>query len=142
MFIYIDNVIIYTALNIMTLLGQTGFTMLIWALVSDCLDYSEWKTGFRSDGSMYSLYTFSRKIGSTLASYGIAMGLKMVGYVSGSNVVQTEAAVKGIYYLCNAIPVICFALCLIGIGLIYNLDKQKTDLMYKEMAERRAAANQ
>ena len=142
MFIYIDNVIIYTALNIMTLLGQTGFTMLIWALVSDCLDYSEWKTGFRSDGSMYSLYTFSRKIGSTIASYGIAMGLKMVGYVSGSNVVQTEEAVKGIYYLCNAIPVICFALCLIGIGLIYNLDKKKTDLMYKEMAERRAASNQ
>ena len=70
------------------------------------------------------------------------MGLKMVGYVSGSNVVQTEAAVKGIYYLCNAIPVICFALCLIGIGLIYNLDKAKTDQMYQEMAERRAAANQ
>ena len=68
LFVYIDNVILYTALNIMTLLGQTGFTMLIWALVSDCLDYSEWKTGFRSDGSMYSLYTFSRKIGSALAS--------------------------------------------------------------------------
>ena len=142
LFIYIDNVIVYTVLNAMTLLGQTGFTMLIWALVSDCLEYSEWKTGFRSDGSMYSLYTFSRKIGSTLASYGIAMGLKMVGYVSGSDVVQTEATVKGIYYLCNAIPVICFALCLIGIGLIYNLDKAKTDKMYAEMEARRAADNQ
>ena len=138
MFIYIENVVLYTALNIMTLLGQTAFTMLIWALVSDCLDYSEWKTGFRSDGSMYSLYTFSRKIGSTLASYGIAMGLKMVGYVSGSNVVQTESAVKGIYYLCNAIPVICFALCLIGIGLVYNLDKKTTAQMQAELEARKA----
>ena len=140
MFIYIENVYIYTAINILTLIGQTAFTMLIWALVSDCLDYSEWKTGLRSDGSMYSLYTFSRKIGSTIASTGIAAGLSLVGYVSGENIVQSAEAVKGIYYLCNAIPTLCYALCLIGIGLIFNLDKKKTDAMYKEMAERRAAA--
>lgn len=139
MFIYIENVWVYTVLNVMTLLGQTAFTMLIWALVSDCLDYSEWKTGFRSDGSMYSMYTFSRKIGSTIASTGIAAGLGMVGYVSGENVVQTAEAVKGIYYLCNAIPTLCYGLILVGIGLIFNLDKKKTDQMYAEMAARRAA---
>ena len=119
------------------MIGQTAFTMLIWALVSDCLDYSEWKTGVRSDGSMYSLYTFSRKIGSTVASTGIAASLGLVGYVSGLNVVQTPEAVTGIYYVCNAIPAICYALQLIGIGLIFNLDKKKTDQMYAEMAARR-----
>ena len=137
MFIYIENVWVYTALNIMTLLGQTAFTMLIWALVSDCLDYSEWKTGFRSDGSMYSMYTFSRKIGSTIASAGLAYSLGLVGYVSGENVVQTVQAVKGIYYICNAIPTICYGLILVGIGLIFNLDKKKTDQMYAEMAAKR-----
>ena len=137
LFIYIENVWVYTALNIMTLLGQTAFTMLIWALVSDCLDYSEWKTGFRSDGSMYSMYTFSRKIGSTIASSGLAFSLGLVGYVSGENVVQTAEAVKGIYYVCNAIPTICYGLILVGIGLIFNLDKKKTDQMYAEMAAKR-----
>ena len=137
MFIYIKNVWVYTALNIMTLLGQTAFTMLIWALVSDCLDYSEWKTGFRSDGSMYSMYTFSRKIGSTIASTGLAFSLGLVGYVSGENVVQTAEAVKGIYYVCNAIPTLCYGLILVGIGLIFNLDKKKTDQMYAEMAAKR-----
>ena len=137
LFIYIENVWVYTALNIMTLLGQTAFTMLIWALVSDCLDYSEWKTGFRSDGSMYSMYTFSRKIGSTIASSGLAFSLGLVGYVSGENVVQTTEAVKGIYYICNAIPPLCYGLILIGIGLICNLDKKKTDQMYAEMAAKR-----
>ena len=136
---YVKNVWVYTALNIMTLLGQTAFTMLIWALVSDCLDYSEWKTGFRSDGSMYSMYTFSRKIGSTIASAGLAGSLKLVGYVSGENVVQTSEAVKGIYYICNAIPTICYALILVGIGLIFNLTKEKTDRMYAEMAAKREA---
>ena len=137
LFIYIENVWVYTALNIMTLLGQTAFTMLIWALVSDCLDYSEWKTGFRSDGSMYSMYTFSRKIGSTIASSGLAFSLGLVGYVSGENVVQTAEAVKGIYYICNAIPTLCYGLILVGIGLIFNLDKKKTDQMYAEMAAKR-----
>lgn len=140
MFFYIRNVWVYTALNIMTLLGQTAFTMLIWALVSDCLDYSEWKTGFRSDGSMYSMYTFSRKIGSTIASSGLAFSLGLVGYVSGENVVQTAEAVKGIYYVCNAIPTLCYGLILIGIGLIFNLDKKKTDQMYAEMAAKRETA--
>ncbi len=134
---YIDNVVVFTVLNICTMVGQTAFTMLIWALVSDCLDYSEWKTGVRSDGSMYSLYTFSRKIGSTVASTGIAASLGLVGYVSGMNVVQTEAAVTGIYYVCNAIPFICYALQLIGIGLIFNLDKKKTEEMYADMRAKR-----
>ncbi len=102
LFFFIENVIVYTALNILSMIGQTAFTMLIWALVSDCLDYSEWKTGVRSDGSMYSLYTFSRKIGSTVASTGIAASLSLVGYQSGLNIVQTDEAVMGIYYLCNA----------------------------------------
>ena len=141
-FFYIENVYIYTVLNILTLIGQTAFTMLIWALVSDCLDYSEWKTGVRSDGSMYSLYTFSRKIGSTIASSGIAWGLSFVGYVSGENIVQTAEAVKGIYYLCNVIPTACYALILVGIGFIFNLDKAKTDEMYKAMEAKRAAAEQ
>jgi len=142
MIVYIENVYVYTVLNILTLLGQTAFTMLIWALVSDCLDYSEWKTGVRSDGSMYSLYTFSRKIGSTVASTGIAAGLSLVGYVSGANVVQTPEAVRGIYYLCSGIPTLCYALCLIGIGLIFNLDKKKTEEMYAALAAKRAANEQ
>ena len=138
---YVDNVILFTALNIVSMIGQTAFTMLIWALVSDCLDYSEWKTGFRSDGSMYSMYTFSRKIGSTLASTGIAASLGLVGYVSGQNVVQTPEAVRGIYYICNIIPLLCYLFQLIGVGLIFNLDKKKTDEMYAAMQAKREAQN-
>ena len=106
----IKNVYIYSALVVLGTIGQTVFTMLIWALVTDCLDYSEWKFNERSDGSMYSLYTFSRKIGSTIASTGVSFGLAVIGFVSGSNVVQTAEAVNGIYFLVNIIPVVTCAL--------------------------------
>lgn len=126
----IKNVYVYSALVVLGTIGQTVFTMLIWALVTDCLDYSEWKFNERSDGSMYSLYTFSRKIGSTIASTGVSFGLAAIGFVSGSNVVQTAEAVNGIYFLVNIIPVVTCALELIGVGLIFNLNKETTEQMY------------
>lgn len=129
----IKNVYVYSALVVLGTIGQTVFTMLIWALVTDCLDYSEWKFNERSDGSMYSLYTFSRKIGSTIASTGVSFGLAAIGFVSGSNVVQTAEAVDGIYFLVNIIPVVTCALELIGVGLIFNLNKETTEQMYAEL---------
>lgn len=129
----IKNVYIYSALVVLGTIGQTVFTMLIWALVTDCLDYSEWKFNERSDGSMYSLYTFSRKIGSTIASTGVSFGLAAIGFVSGSNVVQTAEAVNGIYFLVNIIPVVTCILELIGVGLIFNLNKETTEQMYAEL---------
>ena len=129
----IKNVYVYSALVVLGTIGQTVFTMLIWALVTDCLDYSEWKFNERSDGSMYSLYTFNRKIGSTIASTGVSFGLAAIGFVSGSNVVQTAEAVNGIYFLVNIIPVVTCALELIGVGLIFNLNKETTEQMYAEL---------
>ena len=138
LFFPIQNVMLYTILNLLATIGQTAFAMLIWALVTDCLDYSEWKMNIRSDGSMYSLYTFSRKIGSTIASTGAASALAAIGYVSGAGAVQAAATVNNIYYLVNAVPVITCILELIGIGLIFNLDQKATETMYAELAERRA----
>lgn len=129
----IKNVYIYSALVVLGTIGQTVFTMLIWALVTDCLDYSELKFNERSDGSMYSLYTFSRKIGSTIASTGVSFGLAAIGFVSGSNVVQTAEAVNGIYFLVNIIPVVTCILELVGVGLIFNLNKETTEQMYAEL---------
>ena len=137
----IKNPLVYTVLNLTATIGQTAFTILIWALVTDCLDYSEWKMNIRADGSMYSIYTFSRKIGSTIASTGAASALAAIGYISGVNAVQSAETVNSIYYLVNAVPVVTCILELIGIGLIFNLNQNETAKMYKELAERRAANN-
>lgn len=136
----IKNVWLYAVLTIIASIGQTVFTMLIWALVTDCLDYGEWVTGERNDGSMYSIYTFSRKIGSTLASTIASFSLHAVGYVSGTNIVQVPEVVNSIRILVCAIPVITAVLEIVGIGLIFDLDKAKTDQMYEELAARRQAA--
>ncbi|MDO4438213.1 MAG: glycoside-pentoside-hexuronide (GPH):cation symporter [Eubacteriales bacterium] len=141
LFIQIQDPLVYTVLNLIATIGQTAFTILIWALVTDCLDYSEWKMNIRADGSMYSIYTFSRKIGSTIASTGAASALAAIGYVSGVNAIQPAETVNSIYYLVNAVPVVTCILEIVGIGLIFNLNQKETAKMYKELAERRAAKN-
>lgn len=138
LFIRIPDAVTYAILNLGATIGQTVFAMLVWALVADCLDYSEWKMDIRSDGSMYSLYAFSRKAGSAIASTGAAAALGAIGYISGTNIVQSAGTIDHIYYLVNAVPVVSCALELIGIGLIFNLNRKITDTMYKELAERRA----
>lgn len=140
LFVRIEDAFAYTILTLIATSGQTAFMILIWALVSDCLDYSDWKMNIRADGSMYSLYTFSRKIGSTIASTGAASALAAIGYVSGVNAIQSASTVSNIYYLVNAVPVVTCVLELVGIGLIFNLTKGETEKMYAELKARREAA--
>lgn len=133
----ISNVYVFIVINAIAVAGQTAFTMLIWAFVTDCIDYNEYMTGDRNDGSLYSIYTFSRKIGSTLASSLASFALGAVGYVSGLNVVQADGVAEHIRLLATSVPVITCILELIGIGLIYNLSKTKAEKMYVALKERR-----
>jgi GPH family glycoside/pentoside/hexuronide:cation symporter len=97
----IKNVYLFLVLYTLANAGQTVFMMIIWALVTDTLDYHEYITGERSDGSLYSIYTFSRKIGSTLASTLASVMLGLVGFVSGA-ASQAPAVAENIRTLLKA----------------------------------------
>ena len=131
-----QNVYLFSAVNVIGSMGQYAFIMIVWALVNDCIDYTEWTTGKRNDGSMYSIYTFSRKIGTTIASSLSAYGLSAIGYISGTNIAQSAETISGIRTLVCVFPVIAAILEIVGIGLIFNLTKEKTEQMYNELAER------
>lgn len=67
------------------LMGVTtaGVNTLMWALEADTVEYGEWRTGTRTEGITYSLFSFTRKlgqaIGGAMAAYVIGFG----GYVGG-----------------------------------------------------------
>lgn len=138
----ISNVYIYAVLSILGMFATSSFAMLVWALVTDCLDYTEWTTGERNEGSMYSIYTFSRKIGSTIASAVAAFGLDAVGFQSGLNIVQSTETVKNIRVLVCLIPVLTCVFQIVGVGLIFNLNEEKTQKMYAELSRRRAGGKE
>ncbi|MEG2936719.1 MAG: MFS transporter, partial [Clostridium sp.] len=110
------------------------FAMLVWALVTDCLDYQEEITGERADGSVYSLFTFARKLGSTIASTVASYALGWIGYNSALTT-QTPEVANRIRVLYTMIPVVTAVLIIIGLGFIFNL-KTKED---KEAVEKKAS---
>ena len=99
--------------------GLLIFDMLVWAMVSDCIDYQKKQTGVCSEGSVYSIYTLSRKIGSAVAGGLISFLLGSVGFVSGQAVQTAEAAssIRVMFVLC---PMACTILGGLGIGIIYR----------------------
>jgi GPH family glycoside/pentoside/hexuronide:cation symporter len=97
-----------------------GATM--WAMVSDTIDYGEWKTGVRTEGLVNSACSFGYKIGNGVGSVLLGVILEMGGYV-GEAVSQTASALTSIRICFIWIPVAAYIAQLI-IMKFYNLDKE------------------
>lgn len=132
----IANPWLFFVLNILATFGNSMFTMLVWALVTDCLDYQEYVTGERADGSVYSIFTFARKLGSTIASTVASYALGWIGYNSQITT-QTAEVSNRIRMLYTAIPLVTSILMIIGLGLIFNLKKEESDRISAELKKRR-----
>ena len=63
-FVRPQNVWVYVALQFLCWFGLGVFSMVVWALITDVIDYSEIKNGIREDGSVYALYSFGAHFGS------------------------------------------------------------------------------
>ncbi|WP_461215917.1 glycoside-pentoside-hexuronide (GPH):cation symporter [Lacticaseibacillus sp. GG6-2] len=83
--------------------GNGLITGLNWALISDVVDYGEWKTHVRSEGIVYSSYTYFRKLSLAAAGAIPGMILSLVGYIP--NHAQTATALAGIRGLVFIYPV-------------------------------------
>ncbi len=97
-----------------------GATM--WAMVSDTIDYGEWKTGVRTEGLVNSACSFGYKIGNGIGSALLGLILKIGGYV-GEAATQTASALTSIRVCFVWIPIVVYIAGLI-IMKFYHLDKE------------------
>ena len=116
-----------------------GFNTAIYAIIPDCVEYGEWKTGVRNDGFQYSFISFGNKMGMALGTAGLAAALSAVGYlepVSGVAQTQNEAVVSVMRHAFTTIP---GGLWLVtGIGLLfYRLDKKGYSRIIDELEAKR-----
>lgn len=135
--ITIDNVYVFMALYNVATIGSLVFVMVVWALVTDCIDFAELQTGKHYEGTLYSLYSFARKVGMGLGAALGSYALGWVGFVSGAKSQSPEVA-NGILKMYTGMPIVAFVLILIGVGLIYDLNAKRTNEMYATLKERRA----
>jgi sugar (glycoside-pentoside-hexuronide) transporter len=112
-----------------------GFTIpLLWAMMADVADYSEWKNKRRATGIIFSAIVFALKAGLGFGGAITGYVLSMYGYVP--NAIQTDTALHGIVMTMSIFPAITFGLCAICL-MFYSLDKQAEIQITSELAERR-----
>jgi glycoside/pentoside/hexuronide:cation symporter, GPH family len=114
-----------------------GFTIpLLWAMMADVADFSEWKNHRRATAVVFSAIIFGLKAGLGI---GGAIGgylLDAYGYVP--NAVQSEHALLGIRLTASIYPAIAFLLCA-GCLMFYRIDKSLELEMSRELTDRRNA---
>lgn len=112
-----------------------GFTIpLLWAMMADVADYSEWKNRRRATGIVFSAIVFALKAG--LGFGGAITGYVLSAYGYRPNVAQGAATLDGIRYTMSVFPAVGFALCAVCL-LFYAIDKQSEIRIAEELAERR-----
>jgi GPH family glycoside/pentoside/hexuronide:cation symporter len=107
---------------------------LLWVLYADTADYSEWKTGRRATGLVFSASIMSNKIGWAFGSMLAAFILDKTGFIP--NMVQNADVLTGLKSMMSIIPAILGVLAIIVLSFFYKLDeptmaKVKEDLELK-----------
>ncbi len=115
-----------------------GLTIpLLWAMIADVADYSEWKNNRRATAIIFSAMLFGLKSGLSIGGSLVAGILATVGYQGGLEV-QTENTVQGIKLAVSVIPFLTFMMGVVCL-FFYEIDKNTESLIEKELQERRAS---
>ena len=120
-------------------LGMGFYTCVSWAMMSDAIDYNEWKFGTREEGTVYSLHSFFRKLAQGVGPSIVIALLGAIGYVESLGTTgQSQEVVIGSCWLVAGLYLFSAVCQFVGIGLIYNLDKKTLAKMNEELAVARA----
>lgn len=117
-----------------------------FAMIGDCLDYMEWKTGRRLTGMGSAIQSFVNKFGNAISTSFIILMYIIVDLdvasfsakVTANPLDMSESVRQGMFSVVSLIPAISFLVCTIPI-FFYNLTGEYKERMERELAEQRAA---
>jgi glucuronide carrier protein len=120
--------------------GVGGVNTLMWALEADTVEYGEWKSGVRTEGTTYALFSFTRKMGQALGGAAGAYALGFVAFNSQAAIEgagQSQSTVDGIQFWTGWLTA-GFILLAVVIMWFYPLTDKLFRQIVGEIAARRA----
>ena len=134
-FIQTTNLWVWTIIFEIGFLGSAIFSLITWAMLTDVIDDTEVVQGQRADGTVYSIYSFSRKCGQGFSS-GLAGGmLTAIGYTATT--AFDPGVVRGIYNITCLVPAGSYILLTLAIIFLYPLSKSRVESNTAELRRRR-----
>lgn len=136
-----DNtgLMIYIVCQLVNSLGMGIYSTVSWAMMGDAIDYNEWKTGNREEGTVYALHSFFRKLAQGVGPALALVIMVALGYVGANEGNQTAEVALRMRYLVAVLYLFSAAMQFIGLALIYNLDKKTLANMQEDLNKRHAA---
>jgi glucuronide carrier protein len=118
-------------------IGMGGVNTLMWALEADTVEYGEWKTGIRTEGVTYALFSFTRKMGQAIGGAAAAYTIGFGGYVAHADL-QPDSAVTAIKIAAGVVPAVVIAIA-VAIMFVYPLTETRFRELVREVSQRRVA---
>jgi sugar (glycoside-pentoside-hexuronide) transporter len=111
-------------------------TPILWTMIADVADYSEWKNNRRATAIIFSAMMVGLKGGLSIGSSLLTMILGVFNYQANSEVGQSAETINGIKLLVSVFPAIPF---LVACGLLffYEINKTMELRIESELKERR-----
>lgn len=113
-----------------------GFNTAIYAIIPDCVEYGEWKTGVRNDGFQYAFISLGNKIGMAIGTSVLAAVLSATGFEA--NMQQNENVLSIMKHSFSTIPGILWIVTAIAL-FFYRLNKKSYNKIVAEIKERSRA---
>ena len=109
-----------------------------WGMVGEEIDYNEYLTGKRTEGSIYGTFNLTRRIGQTIGNSVAVLALGWIGYdtaMAASGGVQAAGVLTGIKVLCVLVPGIFVLGSWLAFKYVWNITPQ----IKEQMAAAKAA---
>ena len=123
-------------LNFLKSLAYAPTVPLLWAMIADVADHSEYVNYRRATGFVFAGVVFALKAGLGIGGAILGFLLSGFGYVSGAGTAQTESAIHGIILSSSLIPAATFFIGVIAL-YFYPITKAYSEEMQAELTERR-----
>ena len=127
------DLIIYIVSQLFFSLGLGIYSTVSWAMMGDAIDYNEWKTGKREEGTVYSLHSFFRKLAQGIGPSLVLIIMVAFGYVGADEGNQAWNVAVNMRYIVASTYIFSALLQFIGLALVYNLDKKTLARMNDEL---------
>lgn len=127
-FLRIENSLVFALMILLSSLLQGYYTMAMYAYVTDVIDDYQVKNDERKDGTIYSVYSFIRKVGQALAGVIAGSSLTWIGYQASQGaqaVTQSPEVQEGIYSLATLIPGASILIAGLILLFLYPLNKER-----------------
>ncbi|MGL4387848.1 MAG: MFS transporter [Brevinema sp.] len=131
------NIVSYFIFSGIAQLGITCMTLITWAFIPDCIDYQEYVTGVREEGTIYAIYSFSRKLGQAAAGFLGSYALIFSGYIA-NQASQSPETLEKIFFLVRFIPAALGAILTVILYFGYNLNKNELAVITQSLREKRS----